>query len=566
MTTLQQVAAPTTAARALAAHRKQALIHLCAIRAQQGHVPGSVVIEVAAQLEVHPEHLKKLIRQFRENEKVSERPGSTYKKCVLDEWQAKVQFFVNRGVASKTYEALMSAGHLPAGMSLRAFQRRVREWDPALLACAQGGYHAMVKHQFFNVEHIPFRAYAYGSDHTKLPIMVIPERGTKPIWPWLTTLIDLKTRVVLAYLLTEHVPNSTDSIDTLIEGVRGWYTAKGLFVGGKPQFLRTDRGGDYISEALTKNLMNLEMGRQFTEPYSSWQNGRVEALNGTIDQDFAPSIPGFHPGGEDEYTRRVLKTPIPVTSLVTLDVLDRRLGGFFGDFNNRPHSSLNGLTPLEAWAADEHRPDVAEKETIVNAMSVKETRRLHHYGIEVRGAIYSHPTLATLRKQHVSHVEVRFHAHDKHHIEVFVDGLWECTATKTTVQPEHHRLGVLSVRSAQRREMERLIRSADYERVLAEHARLREEGVDESEFPLLPPNPADDEDASAPETGMPDVADLTDVIDSALAFSDSPGAALSSTQVDALHERLSNLPVPADTDTNPLTVPDHTDTTQEGAA
>ena len=272
--------------------------------------------------------------------------------------------------------------------------------------------------------------------------------------------------------------------------------------------LRSDRGSDYVGKALGLNLINLEIKPQFTEPYSSWQNGRVERLNGSIDAQFAPTVPGYHPGGEDQYTRRVLKTPVPVSSLMTFETLDRRLGDWFGEYNNKPHRSLKGLTPLEAWAADDHVVQVADNETIVNAMTPRETRTLHRYGIETRGAVYSHPNLARLRKMSVSQVEVRYHDHDREHIEVFVDGAYVCRATRSDVQPEHHNFGVLSARKAQRRKAEAMVRTADYLRVLDEQARLREENVDESEWPVLPPNPEDDEDFADAATMATAVAEV----------------------------------------------------------
>jgi len=478
---------PTAAARAEAARREIALAHLKQVRDDLGYVPGDVKEEIAGDLGVHAEHLSRILRLYCRDGQIAVRPGSTKKKSLPDEWKAQVAYFHYRGVASKAWEALKKTGDLPAGMSLKAFQRRVNEWDPAIRACAKGGYRGMVKHQFFNIEHIPYKGYAYGSDHTALPIQVIPLRGSKPVWPWLTTLIDLMTRVVLAYKLTLHVPTAEDSLDVFLEGVYGWYTNDGVFVGGKPHFLRTDRGGDYISGLLSKNLFDLNIGRQFTEPYSSWQNGRVEALNGTIDEDFAPTVPGFHPGGEAEYTRRVFKTPIPVESLLTIETLDRRIGDWFGDYNNRVHSKLHGLTPLEAWAADSHAVEKADHTSIVNAMTPRETRALQRIGIEVRSAFYSHPTLGLLRKRNVGQVEVRYHEHDRDRIEVIVDGVHECTATRDAVQPEHQRLGTLSIRAAQRRLAERLMRQADYERALAERERQLEEGVDEADLPLLPP-------------------------------------------------------------------------------
>jgi transposase InsO family protein len=485
---------PSRAEQAKAAVRKQALTHLSQVRDELGYVPGPLMDEVASRLGVHEMHLSRMLRQFRKTERVPQRPGSTYKKTVLNPWKAQVVYFVYHGDATATYNRLAADGELPEGMSLRAFQRRVLEWDPAVRACAKGGYRAMVKEQFFNIEHIPHKAYAYGTDHTKLPIRVLPMRGTTPVWPWLTTLMCLKTRLVLAYKLTAHTPTAEDSIDTLLEGIHGEHTEDGMFIGGKPMFLRSDRGADYVGNALALNLIDLEIEPRFTEPYSSWQNGRVERLNGSLDAQFAPTVPGFHPGGEDQYTRRVLNTPVPESSLLTIETLDRRLGDWFGEYNNKPHRSLGGLTPLEAWAADDHVVAVADNDTVVNAMTPRETRRLHHYGIEARGVIYSHPTLARLRKLSVREVEIRYHDHDRDHIEVFVGGVHECRATRSGVQPEVHRFGVLSSRQAQRRQAEALVRSADYQRVLDEQVRLREEGVDESEWPVLPPNPEDADD------------------------------------------------------------------------
>ncbi|HEV7870008.1 MAG TPA: hypothetical protein VGO95_01985 [Modestobacter sp.] len=110
--------------------------------------------------------------------------------------------------------------------------------------------------------------------------------------------------------------------------------------------LRTDRGGDFISEALTRGLLRLDVERQFTEPYSSWQNGRVERLNGTIDRDFAPSCMGYFPGGEEEYTRRVLKVVVPNGSLCTLPDLDRRLSDWFAAYNNLSRPGFSGGSEL----------------------------------------------------------------------------------------------------------------------------------------------------------------------------------------------------------------------------
>lgn len=547
----------STADRSTAGERREALKHLCSVRETHGYIPDRVMGEVAEMLQVSKSHLRKMLVEFRRTKKVRERPASPVKIVLDNEWRAQVAYFVAGGNATAAWKALRDSGEIPMSMSVKSFQRRVLEWDPALRACAKGGFRAMVQHQFFNVEHIPHKGYAYGTDHTKLGIQVLPERGTKPIWPWLSFIVDLSTRLVISYKVTAHVPNTLDNLDILLEAVDGWYTADGVFVGGKPGFLRTDRGGDYISEALSKNLIDLDVGRQFTEPYSSHQNGRVERINGTVDTVFGPTVPGYFPGGEDEANRRVLQSPIDHASLITLEALDRRLGDFFAEYNNTPHSALDGMTPLQAWAADPHQIERADKETIVTAMTPRETRRLNKYGIEVRNAIYSHPTLATLRKVNVADVEVRYHEHDRARIEVFVDGKHACTATKSTVQPEHHRLGVLSARAKQRREAMRLTRQADYERVLAERERMREEGIDEVEMPVLPPDPSVDDpddvseaeaayqaaiEAAAQATAEAGNADGAEVG----LWGETTGAVLSGRDIDHLSNHLANTPTDSD--------------------
>ena len=485
-----KVGDPTAAALAQSAIRKQVLTHLTQVREELGYLPGEVKRETAALLDVHEEHLSRLLRQFRATGEVATRPGSTKKQILPDVFAAQVAYFKAHGCARQAWLDLRASGRIPSTMGYKTFERRVKEWDSAIRTCAKGGYRAMVKAQFFNIEHIPFKGYAYGSDHTLLPIQVIPRRGTKPIWPWLTTVIDFRTRVALAYKLTDYCPKAEDSIDAIVEAIHGWDTPDGLHVGGKPNFLRTDRGGDYISHLLSNNLINLDVERQFTQPYSSWQNGRTEALNGTIDEDFAPTMPGFHPGGEAEYTRRVLKTPIDAASLVTIDTLDRRLGDWFAEYNTtRVHSALNGLTPLEAWAADPHEVEQAEKASIVNAMTTRSTAKLQHYGIDARSTRYNNATLAVLRARGVVDVELRYHEHRRDFVEVFVDGVHECTARRDGVQSEHDRLAVIAVREGQDRLAKLLSRHADYERVVAERERLLEEGYSGAELPALPPLP-----------------------------------------------------------------------------
>lgn len=478
--------------------RAMVVEHLREVRLHQGRISEALLNDCAARLSMTPRHLRRLVVALAENGRhVPSTPRT--RKDLVNEHLTKVAYFKHAGNATKAF-AELEARDLTGGMNLRTFQRRVGEFDAWLKACAKGGYRAMVKHQLFNIEHIPYRTYAYGMDHTKLPIQILPERGSKPVFPWLTTVVDLRTRVVLAWLLTDHDAVIEDNVSVLAEAIMGQETEHG-FVGGKPEFLRTDRGGDFVSEALTRGLLRLDVERQFTEPYSSWQNGRVERLNGTIDRDFAPGCVGYFPGGEEEYTRRVLKIVVSPEGLMTRDDLDDRLGIWFAEYNNRPHRSLGGRSPLFVWFSDGQPLIKAEPDVIRRSMMRSKVRRLNKYGIDFDRKVFHSPRLQRLLDKGVRQVEIRYHAHQKHFVEVFHDGEWICTATETRKQSVEEKLGTVAGRRKRRDEAALLIAQANYDRALEERERQRLAGIPEEDLPPLPGEPmADSPELSTDES------------------------------------------------------------------
>lgn len=262
-----------------------------------------------------------------------------------------------------------------------------------------------------------------------------------------------------------------------------------------PEFLRTDRGGDYISNALALGLVRLDVSHQFTEAYSSFQNGRVERLHQTIDTKFAPTQVGHIDGGEDEYTKRVRRTVIPDTGLITLATLDTNFAKWVEEYNNTPHSALKGQTPYEAWFGDPHPIRTADRQTIAYALMRSKTLRLQKYGLDFRGRVYSDPKLGVLFDQEVETVEARYYAHDESMVEVFLHGEWMCTATDTRKQPDSEKAGIVSHRRAQTKKAARLAAEANYQIALKQQEDLRRRNVPESEWPRLPSRPSDKDDS-----------------------------------------------------------------------
>jgi transposase InsO family protein len=99
-------------------------------------------------------------------------------------------------------------------------------------------------------------------------------------------------------------------------------------VRGKPRYLRSDNGPEFVAKALRRWLEGSGVGPLFIEPGHPWENAYVESFNGKL-RDELLNLELFLSLDEAKY------------------VADRwRL-----DYNHhRPHSALNWLTPA-AFAA-----------------------------------------------------------------------------------------------------------------------------------------------------------------------------------------------------------------------
>lgn len=94
---------------------------------------------------------------------------------------------------------------------------------------------------------------------------------------------------------------------------------------GKPQFLRSDNGPEFIAKALRTLLKDNGSQTLYIDPGNPWQNPFCESFNGKF-RDECLNMNAFH-------TRAEAKVLIE---------------GFWREYNwERPHSSLGYLTPME---------------------------------------------------------------------------------------------------------------------------------------------------------------------------------------------------------------------------
>jgi len=494
--------------------REHVIAFLAQHRAENATIPDSLWRWAEEETGRQRRHLRRIVGTYATSGHLPA-PVKRERQALENEDAAKLAYFMNAGCALSALDQLHDWG-MNLDMRQRTFERRVNEWEMPLRAAAKGGYKEMIKHQMFNTEHIPHRGYAYSMDHTKLPIRILPTKGEKPIFPWLTVVLDMSTRYILGWIITESDAIIEDNVAVLIEAIMG-SEIDGQFFGGKPQFLRTDRGSDFVSKAMVRGLLNEDIGRQFTEPYSSWQNGRVERLHGTIDRDFAPTKPGFVKGGEEQYALRVMRVVTPVESLMTRDDLDISFGQWAAAYNRRPHRALGKRSPLQAWVEDTHPIKVADQHQLRLAMMRTQDRVGQHYGIEFRGRIYAAPRLGGNDVLGQT-VQVRYHEHRTEYVEIFVNNEWVCTAFASEKMPQGQRIAVVATRNAQRDKAAQLSRLANYENVLVEREAQRERGVSAGALPHLPVLTQKDKEA-ANLMGRP-WTELTNAFDAAVPGSD----------------------------------------------
>jgi putative transposase len=139
------------------------------------------------------------------------------------------------------------------------------------------------------------------------------------------TVVDEYTRECLA-VEVEHRMTASFVCRTLL----------GLFAGrGRPMYVRSDNGPEFIAAALMKMLATEQVGVKHIEPGSPWQNGRNERFNGSL-RDECLNLETFE---HRDQARAVCR------------LYQRHYN------EDRPHSSLGYRTPAE-FAAGRRAPDM----------------------------------------------------------------------------------------------------------------------------------------------------------------------------------------------------------------
>lgn len=271
-------------------------------------------------------------------------------------------------VAQVQQRLLKSTGAPP--VSLRTMQRAVeRRCDQFQVTNARKGYAAMAATLPTMTRAIAHRNDEWAIDHTLVPVFVLVDGH----WckPWMTTVLDAATRMVLAFTLSPNASTLEETVETLAAAAEGFTTPDGTFVGGTPRALMSDRGGDLVTRAVTTGLLGFDVERRFTEAYTPHQNGRIERWHRTLKEEMCRPLVGYDRSDHTARDPRAMSKPlIDPRLLMPIETLRLELVKAIDEYNfDRQHSKLRGRTPFEAWAADEAPIEPANPDAIRAAMT-----------------------------------------------------------------------------------------------------------------------------------------------------------------------------------------------------
>lgn len=179
------------------------------------------------------------------------------------------------------------------------------------------------------------------------------DNGETPFKPWQLTFLDDATRAVVGTALTAGRPTGNDVIAALASAVRGHAATDGRFLGGIPETVRWDNGGEFLNEAVTVACARLGIGPRPASAHSGHEKGKIERLHQTIQRELFSELPGASDGpttytgfqpwrGEDH-------------QLLSFSALTLRTLAWIKSYNHdRVHSALTS-TPFAAWRSDPHR-------------------------------------------------------------------------------------------------------------------------------------------------------------------------------------------------------------------
>ena len=305
--------------------------------------------------------------------------------------------------------------------TLRTFQRAFRRMPEAVQAAIEYGDDGWRQHRPVQQYEAEFRNQHWQADHQDLEIWVKPPgKHVNEVRPWLTIFVDCYSRAIMSYVVSLR-PNQGHVLAGLGAAIR-LRDGHGPFH-GVPGWITLDRGMENVADAVIEAIVMLRMTAMPTLPRHPEHNGKVERLHATITSMFLASLPGYIGGAKERD-----KTLTAGDFVLPLDVFLEELATWVLSYNcERPHSALDGLTPLEAWNDDTTPISVPADAMLRRYLLKGKSRKVRRGVIEFDNRFYIARLLPGLEGRTV---EIRYDPNDDFELEVYDGEMWIDTAVQ----------------------------------------------------------------------------------------------------------------------------------------
>ena len=247
-----------------------------------------------------------------------------------------------------------------------------------------------------------------------------PSKRARPVRPWLTIFVDCYSRAIMSYVVSLR-PNQGHVLAGLGAAIR-LREPHGPFC-GVPGWITFDRGMENVADAVIEALVMLRMTAMPTLPRHPEHNGKVERLHGTITSMFLAGLPGYTGGAKERD-----KTLTAGEFVLPLDVLLDELATWVRSYNcDRPHRSLGGLTPLEAWNTDPTPISMPDDALLRRYLLKGQRRKVRREVITFKDREYVARMLPGYEGRNL---EIRYDPNDDFELELYDGERWIGTAVQ----------------------------------------------------------------------------------------------------------------------------------------
>jgi putative transposase len=276
----------------------------------------------------------------------------------------------------------------------------------------------------------------YEIDHTPVDVLVVCQYTRMVLGrPYLTLVIDRKSRMIAGFYLSFHAPSAYSVLYALrmailpkedvlksVVGLRNPWPARGI-----PRLIATDNGMDLHSHALEVLCQDAAIELLYCGVADPEMKGAIERLFGTLSRDLFHTLPGTVFSSIDKRG----DYPSEECAALDLETLTKVLIKWIVDkYHCTPHRGLHGRTPLQAWQDDELSASIelpAYPRQLDIMVGHSADRTVFQYGVEYHCVRYNSNELLAFREpgKKAPIVEVRAYEHDISFVDVLDERLGE---------------------------------------------------------------------------------------------------------------------------------------------